>query len=226
MDRLKISILLSFFFFNSIIAVKAQDFSQETVMNFIKDYLKEKAKYTGHVDLYDEKINKVRNLDLLSMDKEAKEENNQYAVHGKFRDVSSGDVASLKILVKKNDAKLEMGTLEVESVEKSEGVNAVDPARQITDAEVKDIIQKYFEQKSKFTGTFDMFDDKTQKMRNLKIGVLQENIRRFGTRYIGRADAEDGVSQEKLELDISVDNKDGVLDVKNVKIFSVNNVQR
>ena len=203
-----------------------QEFSQDAIVNFIKDYLKEKAKYTGKVDLYDEKINKVRNLDLMDIEKSVTHENNQYIARAKFRDFASGDIAGVKITVGVKGGKLEMPNLTIENVDKIVAADKPDPTHQYTDQEVKDAIVKYLKQKSEFTGTFDMFDEKTQKMRKLETGNVHENVRKFGSRFIGCVDAADRAVDEKLELDVSVDNKEGILEVKSVKIYSVNNVQR
>ena len=203
-----------------------QEFSQDAIVDFIKDYLKEKAKYTGKVDLYDERINKVRNLDLIDIETNGTRENDQYVTRAKFRDFGSGDIATVKIMVGIKGGKFETPSLTIENVDKIVAANVLDPNHQHTDQEVKDAIVKYLKQKSEFTGTFDMFDEKTQKMRKLETGNVQENVRKFGSRFIGRVDAVERAVDEKLELDVSVDNKEGILEVKSVKIYSVNNVQR
>jgi hypothetical protein len=203
-----------------------QNISPETILNFIKDYLKEKAKYSGNVDFFDEKINKVRNLNLLQLEENLQNDGDVYFVRGKFRDVASGDIATVKMNVRTAGGKLEMGDIVIESIDQIVAANTPDPNHKYTDQEIKDVMMKYLKQKAQFTGTFDMFDEKTQKMRNLELGNIQEALRTFGTRSIGRVDAVDHASNENLELDVSVDNKDGVLSVKTVKIFSVNKVQR
>ncbi len=211
---------------NAVKGSAEQEFSQDAIINFIKDYLKEKAKYTGKVDLYDEKINKVRNLDLMDIEKNGTRENDQYVTRAKFRDFGTGDIATIKIVVGIKGGKFETPSLTVENVDKIVAANTPDPTHQHTDQEVKDAIVKYLKKKSEFTGTFDMFDEKTQKMRKLETGNVQEKIRKFGSRFIGRVDSVDRAVDEKLELDVSVDNKEGLLEVKSVKIYSVNNVQR
>lgn len=203
-----------------------QEFSRDVIVNFIKDYLKEKAKYTGKVDLYDEKINKVRNLDLMDIEKSGARENDQYVTRAKFRDFGTGDITTVKIMVGIKGGKLETPGLTIENVDKIVPANVGDPDHQYTDEEIKDAIVKYLKQKSQFTGTFDMFDDKIQKMRKLETGNVQEKVRKFGSRFIGRVDAVERAVDEKLELDVSVDNKEGLLEVKSVKIHSVNGAQR
>lgn len=231
----KVFIIFLIILSQNILPVMAQDtvkvngepeFSQDVILNFVKDYLKEKAKYTGKIDLYDEKINKVRNLDLMDIEKNSMRENNQYITRAKFRDFASGDIAGVKITVGVKGGKLELPNLTIENVDKIIAADVPDPTHQYTDQEVKDVIVKYLKQKSQFTGTFDMFDEKTQKIRKLEIGNIQEKVKKFGSRFIGRVDAVERAVDEKLELDVSVDNKEGLLEVKSVKIYSVNNVQR
>jgi hypothetical protein len=161
---------------------------------------------------------------LKKLEENLQHEGDVYSTRGKFRDVASGDIATVKLNVRASAGKLDMGEIVIESIDQIVSANAADPNHKFTDQEIKDVMMKYLKQKSQFTGTFDMFDEKIQKMRNLELGNIQDAIRSFGTRSIGRVDAVDRAANENLELDVSVDNKDGVLSVKTVKIFSVNKV--
>lgn len=219
----QVLIIFAVFSFMTVVGQAAEEtnVADQTIVDFVKDSLKEKTKYTGSVDLYDDTINKVRHLDLMDLIQSPQKEGRQYFIQGKFHDGATGDIVTLKIIVEDNEGKLVLTQMQVQNVDQVVSSNQPEANRHFSDQEIQDLMLKYLAQKAAFTGTFDIFDEKVQKMRNLLTGQFQKEVRRFGTRYISRVDCQDVNTKEKVELDLSVESQNGLLEVKSVRIFSV-----
>jgi hypothetical protein len=214
--------ILVCFTFVSVLVCAAQESGPSTgLLDFAKSSIEEKSKATGHLDLFDEKINKVRNLDLMEMNPTVEKKDNLDVVSGKFRDVASGDIVTLHISIEEKDGAKSVKDITIGEISAATVAAAADPNHEFTDQEIQDVMKKYLDKKSQFTGSFDIFDEKLQALRNLKVGAFEPSVRRFGTRFISRVETTDMKSAETVLLDLSVDNNAGNLEVKNVKIFQV-----
>lgn len=92
--------------------------------------------------------------------------------------------------------------------------------------EVRAAMKSYVEEKSKATGTFDIKDPETKKVRKLKLERVHERVGKTGSYYYSCADFKDTISGEKLDLDLDVQDKNGVLSVADVRIHKVNGKER
>lgn len=92
--------------------------------------------------------------------------------------------------------------------------------------DIKNTMNSYVADESKETGTFDIYDPETGKIRTLKLINVHERVGKTGNYYYSCADFEDTESGEKLDLDIDVEDKDGTLAVADVRIHKVNGKER
>jgi len=182
----------------------------------IKDALKEKTKRTGTLDLYDVKSDGVRNLRLIDFSDEPVAEGDRVSAHVNFRDINTGDVVNLKITVEDDQGQKTITETEIVSVE--ELTPEADPNKVYTDQEVQDAMRFYLDKQAEFTGFVMLFDEKEEKMRNLKLTEMLPEVRRLGNTYISTAVFADADSGEKIEIDITVKNTEGQLDVKRMRI--------
>jgi hypothetical protein len=106
-----------------------------------------------------------------------------------------------------------MGITEVQTV-KAENT---EEKTAYTEEEVQDFMKDYLAQRAQFTGTFDIFDEKANSMRNLEIGSFKGKLRNFGSLYIATIEATDINTKDVVNLDITAQIKDGSLVVKTVK---------
>jgi hypothetical protein len=213
--------LLCFIFIAGMVCAAEEIAQPSGILDFTKSAIEEKSKATGHLDIFDEKINKVRNLDLMDMDPAVETKDGLNVLRGKFRDVASGDIVTLQISIEEKDGAKSIKDMTIGEVSAAANATAADPNHEFTDQEIQDVMKKYLDKKSQFTGSFDIFDEKLQALRNLKVGAFEPTVRRFGTRFISRVETTDMKSGETVLLDLSVDNTAGNLEVKNVKIFQV-----
>jgi hypothetical protein len=182
----------------------------------VRAHLQEKIQLTSTLDIFDSKVSKVRNLRLLEFLPDVNNEKETQIVKMNFRDIVSGDVVVVSAHVK--DAKVvELKIEEVKALEKKE----VDPNKVFTKTDVEPVIKEYVEKKSKFTKTFDLFDEKKQAFRHLEFVQFDGDLRNFGILYILRVDFKDAESQQTLKVDFTVENNKGALSVKSVKVFEI-----
>lgn len=92
--------------------------------------------------------------------------------------------------------------------------------------EIRAAMKSYAEEKSKATGTFDIKDPETKNVRKLQLEKVHERVGKTGNYYYSCADFKDTVSGEKLDLDLDVQDKDGVLSVVDVRIHKLNGKER
>jgi hypothetical protein len=95
-----------------------------------------------------------------------------------------------------------------------------------TAKEIKKAMADYVETKSKKTGTFEIMDSVTKSKRQLKLQRIHERVGKTGDYYYSCADFVDTISGELLDLDIDVENKDGNLNVVDVRIHKVKGKER
>lgn len=97
---------------------------------------------------------------------------------------------------------------------------------QPTVQEIKDTMRSYITDKSKKTGTFEIMDSQTGKMRYLKMIKIHERVGKTGDYYYSCADFKDTKSGKLLDLDIDVEYKGGGLNVVDVRIHKVEGKER
>jgi hypothetical protein len=99
-------------------------------------------------------------------------------------------------------------------------------AAQPSAKDIKSTMKNYVEEKSKQTGTFDIIDPETGKMRSLKLQRIHERVGKTGDYFYSCADFKDTKSGEMLDLDIDVKNEGGKLSVVDVRIHKINGKPR
>ena len=75
-------------------------------------------------------------------------------------------------------------------------------------------------------GSFQVLDPQTNKIRNLELVRVHERVGKTGNYYYSCADFKDKDSGESLDLDLDVEDKDGVLKVVDVRIHKVDGKER
>ncbi len=93
-------------------------------------------------------------------------------------------------------------------------------------ADIRAAMKDHVMKESQKTGTFDITDPETGKVRHLKLERVHERVGKTGNYYYSCADFGDTVSGEKLDLDLDVQDKNGVLSVVDVRIHKINGKER
>lgn len=185
-------------------AVAATD---SALLEAVKADIKERSKTTGRLDLYDGSINKVRTLDLIGYKPETTQDGDATVVRGDFRDTSTGDVVSLDIKVLAENGTYGIKDMVIASVKAPEVKEA---KAEFSDEEIKAFIKEYIDTQSQATGTFDLYDEKAKKMRNLQFVSLDEKLRRYGIIGIATAEFTDKTTGDVLKVDVNTENKNGL----------------
>jgi len=92
--------------------------------------------------------------------------------------------------------------------------------------QIRVAMSDYVTKESEKTGTFDVYDEEAGKTRNLSLIRVHERVGKTGNYYYSCADFKDTGSNEMLDLDLDVQNKDGNLSVADVRIHKVNGKER
>jgi hypothetical protein len=82
-------------------------------------------------------------------------------------------------------------------------------------------MREYVLEKSKKDGSFEIMDSVTGNMRYLELKRIHDRVGKTGDYFYSCADFKDTKSGELLDLDIDVENKDGELNVIDVRIHKV-----
>lgn len=198
---------------------KAETQNYDKVNKVIVRYLKERAKYSGTLDIYDEKLDKVRNLKKLGVAQEVEKNENVYTKLIDYRDMNMGDVLTVKISVVEENGELEVLDPEILKVENKSAAKPTDTAvkKEFTDEDINKAMKDYFDQKMQFTGTFDLFDPAQEKMKKLKLIKVDSKIRKFGSLNISSVEFSDVETGKTVIVDITVENKNGKLSISNVR---------
>ena len=185
--------------------VETKEVLDPAIVDVIKANIKERSKASGKLDLYDGKTNKVRTLDLIELKAGLTKDGDLNVVKGDFRDTTTGDVVSLDIkLTADNSSVKDMVIASVAAP------TAKEVKKNYTDEETNKFMQEYIDTQSQATGTFDLYDEKTQKMRNLQFVKLDEKLRRYGIIAIATAEFKDKNTGDKVMVDVNTENKDGL----------------
>ena len=184
----------------------------------VKKALWEHVKTTGTLDLFDKDINAVRNLRMMDFQGDVVREDKQLKANVDYRDIKTGDIVTINVVVVQNDSGWAVTDTVIGSVKE---MAKTDENKAYTDEEIQKFMKDYLDAQVKFTGTLMLFDEERGKMRKLELGILDGEVRRLGTLGISRATFKDKDSGETLGVDVTVENKKGKLDVQALRIREV-----
>jgi hypothetical protein len=97
---------------------------------------------------------------------------------------------------------------------------------QPTAQNIRQTMKDYVLEKSKKTGTFDLYDTETGKTRKLSLVRVHERVGKTGDYYYSCADFTDTETGKLLDLDLDVEHKNGELSVVDVRIHKVSGKER
>lgn len=192
--------------------------SQGNILEAVKAAIKDRSKTAGTLDIYDSKIEKVRNLDLMNLQPTVTKDGDDEVVTGDFRDTKSGDVVTLAIKVANADGAYKIKDTLITNAQAPQA--AKEEKKDFTDGELQDFMKDYITAQAQTTGTFDLYDEKLEKMRNLELVKLDEKVRRYGIVGISTAEFKDKNSGDAVMVDVNTENKNG-LSVTAMRIKSV-----
>lgn len=92
--------------------------------------------------------------------------------------------------------------------------------------DIHEAMKSYITDKSKETGTLDIEDFETGKVRHLTLQKIHDRVGKTGNYYYSCADFKDVNSGEMLDLDLDVNDMSGKLSVVDVRIHKVNGKER
>ena len=180
----------------------------------VTDYLLEKSKLSGTLDIMDEKSNTIRNLRLISIQKESLAGSSMPLVD--FRDINSGEIVTVEL--KLHGGKIESS--QVINVTPAESI-ILDPNKVFTDDEVQDFIKEYINTQAHLSGSFSLFDEGAKRLRNLELISLDSQLRRLGILFICSAEFKDSENKDTLQVDVTVENQKGKLQIQALRIRKV-----
>jgi hypothetical protein len=196
---------------------EVKNMPEQALMDAIKADITERRKASGKLDIFDGTINKVRTLDLIEFKADPKQDGDMQLVQADFRDTTSGDIVTMDIKVTKDNDVYTVKEMTIASVA-APAVKEI--KKEYTEEEVKSFIQEYIDTQSQATGTFDLYDEKTQKMRNLQLVKLGEKLRRYGIIAISTVEFTDKNTGDTVMVDVNTENKEG-LSVTAMRLKSV-----
>ena len=215
-------------------AAQSQPNASPKIQSLINDYVKEKSKVSGKWDMYDEKADFVRNLELVAIQPEVKTEGDKHLVDANLRDFRSGDIVTVTCVIVGEGNNLKIEENQSSKVQKSSASGAEPPAAASSAAQpappinpddaqkiIKEKITGYVEKKSKFTESFDLYDQGANKMRRLEMSRIDDQARNFGVVFINRVEFKDKDSGQTVGVDFQLENGGGSLEIKSVNIKDV-----
>jgi len=191
------------------------------IVSMVEEYLKQKTVITGTLDIYDDKIDAVRNLRKNSEFRDVVQDGGLYKIEADYRDIHSGDIIGVEFVAKINEKKLDIQEINLKEIKEPILEQTNDP-RDYSDQEIQDFMKKFIEQKSRFTGYYNLYDQENEKLRKLKFLKIEERVRKLGIISISSAEFTDIDSNETLMVDISVENKNGKLNIQAFRIRDIN----
>jgi hypothetical protein len=196
---------------------EVKNMPEQALMDAIKADITERRKASGKLDIFDGTTNKVRTLDLIEFKPDTKQDGDMQLVQVDFRDTASGDIVTMDIKVTKDKDAYTVKEMTIASVA-APAVKEV--KKEYTEEEVRNFMHEYIDTQSQATGTFDLYDEKTQKMRNLQFVKLGEKLRRYGIIAISTAEFKDKNTGDTVMVDVNTENKEG-LSVTAMRLKSV-----
>ena len=199
---------------NSLVAQAPVLDSTAELEKTVTDYLLEKSKLSGTLDIMDEKSNAIRNLRLISIQKESLSGSGMPMVD--FRDINSGEIVTISLTLHSG----EVESSQIVKVTPAESI-ILDPAKAFTDDEVEDFIKEYINTQAHLSGSFSLFDEDAKRLRNLELVTLDSHLRRLGILFICSAEFQDKDNKDTLSIDVTVENQKGKLQIQALRIRKV-----
>ena len=184
------------------------DASQAKILDAVKAAIKDRSKTTGSLDIYDGKAEKVRNLDLMDLQPTIGKDGDDQVVIGDFRDMKSGDVVTVEIKVAETNGAYDIKDTVITGAKAPEA--AKEEKKDFTDAEIQSFMNEYVSTQAQTTGTFDLYDEKLAKMRNLELVKIDDKVRHYGIIGISTAEFKDKNSGDTVMVDVTTENKGGL----------------
>lgn len=197
------------------------ELSSQDLQNAIRKGLQEKVKLSGTLDLFDNTLNKARNLQWMEC-KEVNKQGEEYVALIDYRDIHSGDVVTVEVVSTEENGNMVVKNTTIKNVVSLTVQKGAEEKKDFPDKEIQEVMNNYVTQQAKFTGSFMLFDETNNKMRTLQLVSIEEKVRRFGILFISTAEFKDLTSSEVVLADITAENQQGQLNVKSVKIKTVN----
>lgn len=187
----------------------------------VEKSLKEKIVHSGTLDIYDEKINKVRNLRLIEFQKDTLEGGGATVLLADFRDIQTGEIVVVEMDAALAGGEFELGNMRIKEVKALVKAAAAED-KEYTDEEIQEVMTGYLDQQGQFNdGKVMLFDPENAVMRNLQLKELKKEVRRLGIFYSSSSQFTDAGTGDILDVDISVQKKSGKLKVQALRIRNV-----
>ncbi|MBL8013436.1 MAG: hypothetical protein JNN05_06260 [Candidatus Omnitrophica bacterium] len=179
----------------------------EAITEAVKAEISERRKASGKLDIFDAKENKVRTLDLIEFKSGVQQVEDNEVIQATFRDTSSGDIVTIDIKLTKDDSGYKVKDMTIGEVSQAPKQEA---KSEYSDEEVLKFMKDYIDVQAQATGTFDLYDEKKQKMRNLQFVNLDQKVRRYGVITISTAEFTDKNTGETVMVDVNAENRNGL----------------
>ena len=195
------------------------DVKEKSILDSVVKNIRQKIKFSGTLDLYDDTLKKVRNVmipeNAVSILKQG--EGFQATIDG--RDTHSGARVTVEGAVVNQEDNWEMKDYRITRVQEVSSSGAA--KKEYSDTEIREFAQKYLVDQSKFSGSLTLYDEDNKKLRKLKFLNFNEGVKRFGSLLIIRGNFNDVDSNESLSIDVTVNSQDGNLGVQSLLIRGI-----
>lgn len=218
MNRAVKIVLGLIFVLSSVTLCRAAD--DQTVLDAVKKHLQERMKSSGTLDIYDPQNEKVRNLRTLKFPETVSKEGDGYVAEIQMGDANDGTKVLVHVTVEEKGGQPQVKDVKVSDA-KGPAAAPVDPKREITDAEIQQVMNDYISQQTQVSSSLPLFDAERNKLRKLELIVLDKEVRRLGIYYISHAQFKDTESGELLDVDVTVENQKGELALQSLRIRKV-----
>jgi len=200
---------------------KGRNDDSAEVVAAVEEELKNKTLQSGTLDVFDKDTQKVRNLRKIKINDDVKKKRKKYFVSVEYRDINTGDIVELEIVVVKKRSGVEVADIEIKNVQKLAQTEE-SREKEYSDQEIQDFMHEYLDKQTQFSdGKVMLFDKDTEKMRGLVLKEIKKEVRRLGIFYHSTAKFEDADTGAILMVDISVQKKKGKLKVQALRIRKV-----
>ncbi len=200
-------------------AAEAQEGSP--ILDAAQQALMEKTLQSGTLDIFDAESNQVRNLQRIKVSDQVTRQDDGHVVLADYRDINTGDIVEIEVIVVEDGADYQAEDIRIKGVKALEKDESLKD-KEYTDEEIQAFMRNALEKQGQFTdGKIMLFDEDAAKMRNLELLELKDEVRRMGIFYNCRGQFRDADSGDLLGIDVSVENKDGVLMMQALRIRNV-----
>jgi len=182
----------------------------------IRDIIKDRALVSGTLDLYDQGVNRVRNLRFIEFIADIETSQESPYIPVKCRDIHSGEIVTIHAYVNDVDGQWQFENFQIADV--MEPKVKIDVTKEYSDDDIRHVIKAYIENQTKFIGHMLVFDQDKGSLRKLEFIDFKGELRKYGVLSISSTNFKDIESEEYLNVDITVKNNDGVLSIDSLKI--------